>query len=147
MSPLTQPQNGAVLAAGRARGQAALGFSWRRPSSVGMMLSASRVRFAGLGPPLTRPYSPSLEPIHPLGIKRDRIFTDCFRLAPMAASGRTQSVTGEQIKNLTSQSSQQRYAARCAGGCTFTGQYHCVPVNFDVRNTMTLRGSKPNEHD
>lgn len=66
---------------------------------------------------------------------------------PAAAKSRTQSVTGEQIKDLISQSSQQRYAARRARGCAFAAQYHCVPANFDVRNTMTLRGSKPNEHD
>ena len=63
--PLAPPQGGEVLAAGRARGQAAQGFSCPKPLSVVASLAASRVCFAGRCPPLTRPDSPYLEPSSP----------------------------------------------------------------------------------
>lgn len=55
------PQSGEVLAAGRAWEQALQGFACPKGLSVGVRLSASRVRFAGLRPPLTRPASPAPE--------------------------------------------------------------------------------------
>ena len=39
--------------------QAQQGFAWPEPLSVGVDSAASRVRFAGLRPPLTRPNPPT----------------------------------------------------------------------------------------
>ena len=54
LPPLTPPQGGEVLSAGRARGQAPQGFACPKPLSVYVAGGASRVRFAGLLTPLTR---------------------------------------------------------------------------------------------
>ena len=63
--PLAPPQGGEVLAAGRARGQAQQGFACHEPSSVRVRSAASRVRYAGLRLPLTRPTPPTATPIPP----------------------------------------------------------------------------------
>ena len=51
--PERNPITRAALSAGQARGQAAQGLACHEPSSVAVKLSAPRVRFAGLRPPLT----------------------------------------------------------------------------------------------
>ena len=68
--PLAPPQGRVVLAAGRAREQALQGSASSEPLSVAEELSASRVRFAGLHPPLTRPIPPFWEQVHPLEIQK-----------------------------------------------------------------------------
>ena len=78
--PLTPPQGGEVLAAGRARGQAPQGVARPKPLSVKVRRATSRVRFAGLRPPLTKPSAPGWKSGLPTRNSIEAVFRYTFGL-------------------------------------------------------------------
>lgn len=96
--PLTPPQGGEVLPAGRARERAAKTRDPPQPWSVGASRSPSRVRCAGLRPPLT---APTTRIGRPTGARTDRRTASLTGVYRARAGGSANGVSSNQPREFT----------------------------------------------